>query len=502
MNKPLWLDNYDLNNFPQLTNDLETDVLVIGGGITGITTAYLLGEEGYRVTLVEAEKLLHGTTGHTTAKVTLQHSLVYKTLIKKHGINKAQAYKDSHIIAFNLIKDNIKNLEINCDYETVTSYVYTESDKYINNIEKEYEASQKLGINSFITENLSLPYKVKCALGFKEQAHFHVVKYLTPLIDDFSKNDDCYIFEKSKVFKVKEDNNMCHTYFTSGVKVKSRHVVVASHYPVNDPHNFYFTKLKPSMTYLISAKYNVEFENADYINVEKPIRSIRTHPYNDERLILIGGENHQCGHTRPDVKHYSNLENFGKKHFAIEEPLYRFSTQDFYTFDNLPYIGKINPKSPQIIVATGYKKWGMLTSHVAAILARDLITNKNTEYEKLYKPTRITDKLSCKFFCYNLKSVGRLVGGRLKKMPKEFDVSEGMGKIVSYKGKKYGVYKDENSEVFIVNVVCPHLKCILTFNNEHKTYDCPCHGSRFTYKGKYLDGPAIKNLERINFRDL
>lgn len=498
----IWLDQYKIKGFPTLTNDLECDVLVVGGGITGITTAYLLGEEGYRVTLVDANKLIHGSTGYTTAKVTYQQSLIYHTLIKKHGFEKTKAYLDSHIKALELIKKNIKNLDINCDFETVTSYVYTEQDKYINNIEKEYEASLKLGIESFITNNLDLPFKVKRALGFKNQGHFNVTKYLHPLIEEFSKNDDCYIFENSKVIKVKEDNNMCHTYFENGVKVKSRHVVIASHYPCNDIFNFYFAKLEPSITYLIAAKYHVNFENADYINVEQPIRSIRTHPYNNERLIFIGGENHQCGHTELEPTHFKNLKDFGKQYFEIEEPLYEWSTQDYYTFDNLPYIGKINAKSPHVIVATGYKKWGMLTSHVAAQLAVDLITNKKSPYESLYNPCRIKDKLTPKFFSYNLKGLGRLVGDRFKRMPKEFSVEKGMGKVISYKGKRYGIYKDEDDELYIVDVVCPHLKCILTFNNEHKTYDCPCHGSRFTYKGKYIDGPSIRDLKRINFKDI
>ncbi|HEY8364286.1 MAG TPA: FAD-dependent oxidoreductase [Haloplasmataceae bacterium] len=502
MTNSLWLDNLPLKSFPTLTKDLETDILVVGGGITGIVSAYLLADEGFKVTLVEANKLLHGTTGYTTGKVTIQQSLVYKNLINKIGFEKTQLYVDSHVQAMELINDNINELQINCDYETVTSYVYTECDKYVNNIEKEFASAQKLGINSFLTDKLNLPFYVRCALGFRNQGHFHVAKYLTPLIEELAKQDDCYIFENSKVVKVYEEDNLCHTILENDVKIKSRYVILASHYPCNDTYNFYFAKLKPSVTYLIAARFQQDFENADYINVEKPIRSIRTHPYENERIILIGGENHQCDHTGSEPIHYLNLEKFGRKYFGISDVLYRFSTQDYYTFDNIPYIGSINRDFPHIIVATGYKKWGMVTSHVAALLSRDIITNKQTPYESLYNPQRWRDKLSCQFFSYNLKSVGRLIGDRFKKMPKDFDVEKGMGKIVSYKGKKYGVYKDENGEVFIVDVVCPHLKCILTFNNEHKTYDCPCHGSRFTYKGKYLDGPSIKDLKRINFKDL
>lgn len=502
MHHSLWLDQYKLKSFPTLKTDLETDVLVVGGGITGITTALLLVEEGFKVSIVEKNKLLYGTTGQTTAKVTIQHGLVYQDLIKKLGIVKSQLYADSNRKALELIKYNIKSLDIECDFENVPSYIYTQHEDKIKFMEKEYEAAQRLKIDSFLTDELNLPFDVKGAIGFKNQGHFNVTMYLQNLIETFTQNDDSYIFEHSKVIKVKEDNNMCHTYLDNGVKIKSRHVVIASHYPCNDTYNLYFTKLEPTTSYVIAAKYHVPFDNADYINIDKPVRSIRTQQVNNENLLLIGGENHQTGNSNCKKSHFENLENFGKEFFKIEDPLYRWSTQDFKTFDKLPYIGRINKKSPHIIVATGFKKWGMTTSHVAAMLARDLITNKKTDYEDLYDPRRLSDKLNCQYFKYNFNSAKHFIKDRLKRVPKDFDVEVGMGKIVSYKGKKYGIYKDENEKLYIVDATCPHLKCILSFNNDQKTYDCPCHGSRFTYKGKYLDGPSIKDLKRINFKDI
>ncbi|QVK17046.1 FAD-dependent oxidoreductase [Mycoplasmatota bacterium] len=502
MHHSLWLDQSKLKRFPTLKNDLETDVLVIGGGITGITTALLLVEEGYNVSVVDKNKLLYGTTGHTTAKVTIQHGLIYHNLIKKLGIDKSQLYVDSNQKALELIKYNIKSLDIFCDFEDVPSYVYTQREDKIKLIEKEFEAVQRLKIDSFITDELTLPFEIKGAIGFKNQGHFNITKYLQDLVEAFTQNDDSYIFEQSKVIKVKEDNNMCHTYLDSGIKIKSRHVVLASHYPCNDTYNLYFTKLEPTTSYVIAAKYHAKFDNADYINIEKPIRSIRTQQVDNDNLILIGGESHQTGNLENKRSHFDNLETFGKEYFNIEEPLYKWSNQDYKTFDNLPYIGRLNKKSPHIIVATGFKKWGMTTSHVAAMLARDLITNKKTDYEDLYDPRRFSDKLNCQYFRYNLKSAKNFIKDRLKKTPKDFNVEVGKGKIVSYKGKKYGVYKNENEELFIVDATCPHLKCILTFNNDQKTYDCPCHGSRFTFKGKYIDGPSIKDLKRINFKDI
>ncbi len=500
MHHSLWIEEYNINGFPELKTNLETDVVIVGAGITGITTGLLLTEEGFKVAIVEANKVMHGTTGHTTGKVTIQHGLIYHDLARKFGLEKAQLYANSNILAMELIKSNIKEFSIDCDFETLPSYIYTQKDSIATLIEKEYEIAKKLNIDCFLKQNLDLPFETVKAIGFKNQGHFNVTKYLHTLIEQFSRADDSYIFEHSKVTDVIEDNNMCHTYLDNGVNIKSRHVVIASHYPCNNTLNLYFTKLKPSTAYVIAAKYHVPFEKGDYINIEKPVHSLRTQKYLDDDLLLIAGENHQTGCSSRD-NHYEKLALFGKEHFQIEDPLFKWSTQDFKTFDKLPYIGRINHNSPHIIVATGFKKWGMTMSHVAAILARDLITNKKTDYEALYDPRRLSDKLTCKYFDYNLHSVKHWIGDRLKSAPKDFDVQNGEGKIVSYKGKKYGAYKDDEGELFIVDATCPHLKCILSFNHEQKTYDCPCHGSRFTYKGKYIDGPSIKDLKRINFKN-
>ncbi|NLG81177.1 MAG: FAD-dependent oxidoreductase [Bacilli bacterium] len=497
MDKSLWLHDYQLKEFPSLLDDLEVDVLVIGGGITGITCAYLLRDEGLRVALIEQKQLMHGTTGFTTGKLTIQHGLIYDELLKKQGIEKTKLYIDSHLDAYQLMKNIIQELSIDCDYEERTSYLYTQSPDELPKLTKEVEAYQKLNIPHIQNPILNLPFTVEGVIGITNQAHFHVVKYLQALVNELEKYGDFYIYENTKVLQVKEEDDVCVTFLENGRKVRSKYVILASHYPVNDTLNSYFMKLKPSMAYVVASFYDKEFTEGDYINSEEPTRSIRTHPYEGKRILIIAGETHQCGHSSNDKKHYQNLTDFGRINFNMESPLFMWSTQDYETFDKIPYIGSVNKSNPKILVTTGFKKWGMLTSTLSAMLCRDIILNKQNNYLDLYSPCRLSDKLTGKFFAYNLSGVARLIGDRFKNYDKSLAIESGKGKIISYRGKKYGIYKDEQGETFIVEAICPHLKCILTFNNEHKTYDCPCHGSRFNYKGEYLDGPAITNLKRI-----
>lgn len=497
MDRSLWLHDYELKEFPPLEDDLKVDVLVIGGGITGIISTYLLRDEGVKVALIEQKRLMHGTTGYTTGKLTIQHDIIYQELLKKHGLEKTRLYLDSHLEAFQFIKNTINELNIACDYEERTSFIYTQSPKEIPKLIKEVEAYQQLNIPYLENPPLNLPFAVEGVLGVTNQAHFHVVKYLQAIVKELENQGDIYIYENTKVLHVKEEDDICVTFLENGRKVRSRYVILASHYPVNDTLNSYFMKLKPMMAYVVAAYYDKDFTDGDYINIEKPTRSIRTHPYQDKRILILAGEGHQCGHTSNDKKHYQNLSDFGRMYFNMDTPLFMWSTQDYETFDKLPYIGAINKNNPRILLTTGFKKWGMLTSTLSAMLCRDIILNKKNAYHDLYSPCRLTDKLTGKFFVYNISGVGRLIGDRLKTYNKSWSIEPGKGKIISFRGKKYGIYKDEQGETYIVKAICPHLKCILTFNNEHKTYDCPCHGSRFNYKGEYLDGPAIVNLKRI-----
>ncbi len=501
MNKSLWLDIPIKKHYPKVESDLEVDILVIGGGITGITSALLLIEEGYKVGIIESNRFFHSTTGNTTAKVTIQHGLVYDKLISKHGINKAQLYKNSNEKAIELIKSMINEYQIECDYETKPAFVYTQKDMYINNIEKEFRAAEKLGIDAFITDDLGLPFQVKTAIGFKNQGQFHVLKYCQKLLEEFEKNDDSYIFEDTKVIDIKEDNNFCHTHLENGKKVKSRHVIVASHFPCHDLLNFYFAKLKPSSTYLISVKNEIKLPNGLYLNVEKPSRTMRNQKFDGEDILIVGGENHQTGHFKKE-DYFEIIYKFAKDNFNATKKMHEWMTQDFYTFDKLPYIGRINNKYQNVYIATGYKKWGMTQSHVAAMVLKDIINNKKNDYIDLYDPIRLSDKLSYQFYHYNLSSAKTLITGRLKSAPKKLNLEIGEGKVFSHNGKKYGAYKDDNEQIYVVDVTCPHLKCILQFNQDERTYDCPCHGSRFTFKGKYIDGPSIKDLKRINFKNI
>lgn len=503
MNKSLWLDFPNIKSFPKLEDDIEVDIAIIGGGITGISCGLSLAEEGFSVAIIERSKIFHSTTGNTTAKITIQHDLLYNNLINKFGLDKALQYADINTKAIKKIQGNIKDYEIECNFEFLPAYIYTKEDKYINKIEQEYEAAKKLNIDAFLVDELNLPFKTKKAIGFKNQAQFHITKYLDKLIENFTHNDDNYIFENTRVTNIKEDNNFCHTFTENGRKIKSRQVLVATHYPIHSKLNFYFTRLKPSTSYLIAVKHQVPLEKGIYKNAEDPVRSLRNQVFNDENLLLISGEKHETGHFDTlGETHYKNLYDFGKKYFKANKLMYKWMTQDFYSLDKVPYIGKINKNAKNVYVATGFNKWGMTSSVVASIILKDLITYGKSDYQELFNPSRGCVLTSGEFIKYNLTSAKRFVLDRLKSAPKISDLKKEEGKIIKIRNKKYGAYKDSNGELFVVNIICPHLGCLLDFNQAEKTYDCPCHGSRFTYKGEYIDGPANVNLKRIDVKNI
>jgi glycine/D-amino acid oxidase-like deaminating enzyme/nitrite reductase/ring-hydroxylating ferredoxin subunit len=502
MKQSYWLDSVERKSYPKLNQSLTTDVVVVGGGITGISTALELAEANLNVILVEANQLMNDTTGHTTAKVTIQHNLIYDKLIKKHGFEKAKAYKEANECALEHIKSNIETYHIDCDYQELPAYVYTNSPFYVNKIEAEYKAAMELGIDAFVSTDLNLPFPIKLALGFNNQAQFHVAKYLNGLIKELQRLH-VNIYEQTRVTHVNEENDMCEVHTDSGHTLYAKQVVVASHYPHHKHADLYFTKLIPTFSYIVAAKTKVPLPHGHMISAENPVRSLRTQMINGEEVILFAGESHQATQLNDATKHYEALIDFAKEHFELEKVLYQWSNQDYKTTDHLPYIGRINQSSKNIFVATGFYKWGMTQGVMSSLILKDLIVNGQSVYEDVFHPCRIKSIQSATFWKYNLKMPFKLIGTKIGQFKSDLSTKPGQGKLVLINNKKYGVYHREDGHQLYVDLTCPHMKCTLRFNQAEKTYDCPCHGSRFSYDGVLIDGPTKRNLKkyRLVFQD-
>ena len=481
--------------YPELRNNIETDVCIIGGGLTGISSAYELAKTGLKVVVLEKDQIGKKTTGNTTGKITSQHGIFYKYLVQSEGKEFAKKYLDANEQAIKNIKKIIDTEEIECDFEYQNSYVYTQNQDDISKIKEEVRILKKLEFNCEFVNETELPFEVLCAIKFPNQAQFNVRKYLLGLAECIENNAG-KIFENSKVYDLKKGIDRYLTY-CNNVCVKSKYVIIASHYPIINSPGFYFLKMYQSMSYAIAIEANQEIFNGMYINSEVPTKSFRNIKDGDKRLVLIAGSDHKTGSKIDLSDAYKDLEKTAKQLYPDCKVKYKWHTEDCITLDKIPYIGEFSKFMPNVYVATGYKKWGITTSNIAANIIKDKILNRNNEYEETFKATRMEPMKNIKEVENMLKeTTNSLVINKIK-IPNDkiSDINKEDAKIIEIDGRKIGIYKDKEGELYAVKPVCSHLGCELSFNNLAKTWDCPCHGSRFDYRGKSIYSPSIKDLE-------
>ena len=498
-----WLDSVSFTTFSKLTKDLKNiDVGIVGAGITGITLAYLLSKRGLNVCLLEARDVLNGTTGHTTAKITAQHGLIYDEFINHFGLEQAQLYYNANIEAKQFIKQLIDELNIECDYREDDACIYTNAKDYVTKLENEYKAYEKLKIESELTDQLELPFPVKNILVMKNQAHFHPLKYLKALLDECQRND-VQIHENTRALTI--EYNKHPTILTDeGHRVYCRMIVQATHWPFHDGIGFYPARMYADRSYLLAAKVKKPFTKGMYINAETPSRTVRPIQINGEDMLLIGGGSHKTGQTNePMFENYEAIEQFAEQNFKIEQVLYRWSAQDYSTLDKMPYVGRVTKEQRNIFVATGYRKWGMTNGTNAALLLHDLILEKENPYIDLFSPGRKIkpDPAVKKLITYNADVAKHLIKGKLERPKEDIEtLQQNEACVTTIDGERVGVYKDNEGTLHAVDTTCTHMGCEVTWNNAEHTWDCPCHGSRYTYTGEILEGPAVKPLKKIDLK--
>ncbi|MBM4761624.1 FAD-dependent oxidoreductase [Bacillus sp. B15-48] len=494
-----WPQSVELPSFSELQEDTNVEVAIIGGGMTGITAAYLLAKEGKKVAIIEAGRILNGTTGHTTAKVTAQHGLIYDELISHFGEEQTKLYYEANHEALQFMRNLVNEQQIDCDFSDQDAYIYTNSQQEMQKLINEYEAYEKLGIKEGeYLDSIPIPVEHKTAIVMRNQAQFHPLKYMKHLVEEFI-NMGGVIYEQTTAVDI-EEGNQPRVTTRDGYKVSCEQMIVSSHYPFYDIKGFYFSRLYLERAYVLAVKTEREFPGGMYINAEQPTRSLRYTDVNGERLVIFSGSSHQTGLENNTHKYYEELEAFAEKSFGVKEIPYRWSAQDPYTLDKIPYVGNYSATLSNIYVATGYRKWGMTNSTNAARLLTDLILGRDNRYKELFDPSRFhADPDVKKFLSVNAKVAAKLVQGKLDRPttePEDLQNNEGAAVIVN--GERAGAYRDENGELHLVDTTCTHMGCELEWNNGERSWDCPCHGSRFSYKGEVLDGPAETPLKRLN----
>ncbi len=483
------------SNFPSLANNISVDVAIVGGGITGITAGILLKRAGKSVAVLDAHEIAAGVSGHTTAKVTSLHQLIYAELIKEIGEQKTKIYADSNQAAIERVAKFVEEEQIDCDFSRRSNYTFAETEENLNDVQKEVEAAIKLGLPASFVKETSLPFPIAGAVKFDNQAQFHARKYLLHLAKLIDGNGS-YVFENTRVQDVKE-GTPCQVMTATGT-VNAQDVIVATHLPILD-QGLFFAKNYSKRSYIIAARIDpAKAPEGMYIGTGGEYHSIRTTPAQDGGLLLlVGGGGHKVGTVTDTEERYQKLEAYTRSRFGVEQFEYRWSTQDNVSFDKLPYIGKLTPFNKHIYVATGFSLWGMSKGTLAGMLLSDMILGIDNPWLKLYDSTRATPFLTVESLKNNLEVGVHWVGDRLKGFDNSSfaDVANGEGKLVTINGNKIAAYRDEEGQIHAVSATCTHLGCIVNWNSAEKSWDCPCHGGRYSCDGEVLHGPPVKNLE-------
>jgi glycine/D-amino acid oxidase-like deaminating enzyme/nitrite reductase/ring-hydroxylating ferredoxin subunit len=480
---------------PPLERDTRADVVVIGGGIVGITTALLLAEAGVEVVLIEAGRLACGVSAHTTAKVSSQHGLVYAKLASRFGAEAARTYGRANEAGLEWIAARAEGGGIDCDFRRRPAYAYVMSESKRSQIDDETQAAVAAGLPATLAASTPLPYPVTAAVRFDDQAEFHARKYLLGLADQLAASG-ARIYQNTRAAEVDEDRDC--VVKTPGGRVTAGRVVVATHYPFLD-RSLVFARAYPQRSYAIACRIAGTPPEGMFISADSPTRSIRAVPLDGDELLLVGGEGHKTGTGGNTEERYRRLEEFARLHWEVESVEYRWSSQDPATADGLPYIGALTPRSKRIFMATGFAKWGITNGTVAALLLADLVRDRANPWASLFDPSRLPPLAAGPTLLKENAEVGlHFVGDRLKHCgtrPIE-DLAPGEGDIVSVEGEKVAGYRDEDGNLVAVSTRCTHLGCQVNWNAAERSWDCPCHGSRFGPGGDVLHGPAVHGLER------
>lgn len=488
-NRSLWVGTTPETSYPTLESDIAVDVAVVGAGITGLSAAFMLAEEGLSVAVVDAGRVAAGVTGYTTAKLSSLHGLSYASIDQDHGEENARLYGEANQAAIEKVASIVEGAGILCDFDRRPAYTYTQDGERIAEVQNEVEVAQRLGLPATFVDETELPYDIKAAVRFDNQAQFHPRKYCLGIAELLTAKG-AQIFEMSRAMDVEVG-----VVATDRAKIRAGHVIQATQLPIHDPGGF-FAKASPIRSYALAIQTDSPVDGM-YLSVDTPSRSIRSHSENGQDYLVLGGESHKVGQDPDTSERYEALQTWARHHFGAGEPAFRWSAQDYQPADGVPYIGRLIPGSDKQWLATGFKKWGMTTGTVAGMILADLVLERDNPWASTFRATRVKLPASGKKLVKENANVAkRFVSDRLSEMkaPDVESLRNGEGGIVKMGDDRVAAFRDEEGGVHAVSPVCTHLGCLVSFNNAEKTWDCPCHGSRFDLEGQVIQGPAIHDL--------
>ena len=496
MSKSVWFGGIESREFPRFNGKGEVDVVIVGGGITGLAAADLIARSGRSVIVVDMRQPGEGETGHTTAHLTVAFDRGYQTVAKKIGEQAAELIAIASASSIDWLEARSRALGSG-RFERVDGWIYSEAEKDVKWLVEEATASVNAGLDCRWEDHAPLPFTTKGAIRYPRQARFHPLEFCYALIDDLQKRGVTFHGD-SKVVEV-EDGSPCRVKIEGGGEITARDVVVATNVPVID-RVVMQTRLYAYRTYAIAVAATGDDPDALFFDTMEPYHYIRIQDTPDGKFLIVGGEDHRTGTETETERHIENLEAYTTERFGKRETKYHWSGQIIETPDGLPYAG-LNPGAEHVYVATGYEGQGFTMGVASAGTIANLILREENALAELLSPGRIEIAAGAwKYLKENLEFPLHFLPDRLTRSdvnaPSTDEVPRGEGRIVAIDGEKCAAFRDEAGQVHLLSPVCPHLGCDVRWNGEESSWDCPCHGSRFDPKGKVLNGPARRDLSR------
>ncbi|TDO20156.1 FAD-dependent oxidoreductase [Pedobacter duraquae] len=468
------------------------DVVIVGAGITGLTTAILLQQQGKKCILLDGNGVGFGTTGGTTAHLNTFFDTTYPEVEKDFGDGEARLFAEAGKEGIDTIQELTRTYGIACDLEYREGILYSETEKETKQLLEILEASRRAGVDAVETRDNGIPVEMQFAVSFKDQAQFHPLKYCKGLLQEFIDLggvilDQAFVSEVSS----QDDLQIAHV---GEQRIAGKSLVYATHVPPGVTiFNFECAAYR---SYVLGIKLkNGDYPEALVYDMQEPYHYFRTHEIEGQPYLILGGEDHKTGHENPEQA-FKALEDYTRKYYYVESVDYKWSSQYYVPSDGLPFIGLI-PGESNTYVATGYNGNGMMLGTIAGKLISDLILGKENKYQKLFSPSRIKPVAGfSEFIKENADVAYHFVADRFaaEDIDSFKDLAAGTGAVVDYKGDQLAVYKDDQGKITALNPTCTHAGCTVKFNAEEKSWDCPCHGGRFDLQGQVISGPPRKNL--------
>lgn len=501
-NQPYWISQSNCRQFNVLDGDMEVDVAVVGGGITGLTTGMLLQDLGQRVAVLEMNLVGAGTTGYSTGHLDNWLDELWHVAIQKFGEGRARLVAEARTTAIDVIERWDGEFKLDSDFRRVPGFLYAEDEASADELEKEYKASRSLGLNVEKVEQAPIPFAHAWAVMSPSMARFNPLQYVCGLARVFTERGGL-LFEATRAENFNEENGQCSVATNRGT-VRARSIALAGHAALFGLYTVE-TRVYPHQSYVIAARVDEDMPDFLLWDTADPYHYTRRASSGDKHLVIIGGADHPTGQKTDTEESYRQLEQYARDRYHVQQIEHHWSHEYFTTADGLPYIGRV-PEYDNIYIATGFSGDGLTFGTAAGILMADLITGRPNEWAGVFTPARVKPVASASRFTSGVVNMAwHYLGDRYitgDDVQSVDQLQPGQGGVVTVEREKYAVYRDENGELHSLSPVCQHMGCIVRWNNAEKTWDCPCHGGRYSCYGDVLTGPpkhplAQKAIEQL-----